>query len=147
MCDIYNVIFYINIIINNILLSYVPKFNIRIFLFAVADEEPEKKELLGVNTGIITKPAKPNPFVKIFSFFHKELHIKLSQPLQHGFCMHFSNSTLLQIYMYTVADIHTHYLIHFYTFTLKEDGVKLNRFFFKAFCSTICTKFINNRIS
>ncbi|XP_054010522.1 axotactin isoform X1 [Hylaeus anthracinus] len=27
-----------------------------------ADEEPEKKELLGVNTGIITKPPKPNPF-------------------------------------------------------------------------------------
>ncbi|KAL6432320.1 hypothetical protein ACFW04_006749 [Cataglyphis niger] len=27
-----------------------------------ADEEPEKKELLGVNTGIMTKPAKLNPF-------------------------------------------------------------------------------------
>ncbi|XP_014478317.1 PREDICTED: uncharacterized protein LOC106746323 isoform X2 [Dinoponera quadriceps] len=27
-----------------------------------ADEEPEKKELLGVNTGIVTKPAKLNPF-------------------------------------------------------------------------------------
>ncbi|KAH0947033.1 hypothetical protein HN011_011048 [Eciton burchellii] len=27
-----------------------------------ADEEPEKKELLGVNTGNVTKPAKPNPF-------------------------------------------------------------------------------------
>ncbi|XP_014610839.1 PREDICTED: neurexin-2 isoform X1 [Polistes canadensis] len=27
-----------------------------------ADEEPEKKELLGVNTGIVNKPPKPNPF-------------------------------------------------------------------------------------
>ncbi|XP_078037835.1 axotactin isoform X3 [Augochlora pura] len=27
-----------------------------------ADEESEKKELLGVNTGTITKPPKPNPF-------------------------------------------------------------------------------------
>ncbi|XP_071631062.1 axotactin isoform X1 [Temnothorax longispinosus] len=27
-----------------------------------ADEEPEKKELLGVNTGIVIKPVKPNPF-------------------------------------------------------------------------------------
>lgn len=37
-----------------------------------ADEEPEMKELLGVNTGIVTKPAKPNPFVKIFLFFVKK---------------------------------------------------------------------------
>lgn len=28
----------------------------------IADEEPEKKELLGVNTGIITKSPKLNPF-------------------------------------------------------------------------------------
>ncbi|XP_011690893.1 PREDICTED: uncharacterized protein LOC105451879 isoform X4 [Wasmannia auropunctata] len=27
-----------------------------------ADEEPEKKELLGVNTGTVIKPVKPNPF-------------------------------------------------------------------------------------
>jgi len=38
-------------------------------MYIAADEEPEKKELLGVNTGIVTKAAKPNPFVKIFSFF------------------------------------------------------------------------------
>lgn len=84
MCDIfYNIIFYINIIY--FFSSYIPRFNIRIFLFAAADEEPEKKELLGVNTGIITKPAKPNPFVKIFSFFHKELHIKLYQACKMAF--------------------------------------------------------------
>ncbi|XP_020291708.1 uncharacterized protein LOC109858643 isoform X3 [Pseudomyrmex gracilis] len=28
----------------------------------IKEEDPEKKELLGVNTGIVTKPAKPNPF-------------------------------------------------------------------------------------
>lgn len=39
------------------------------YVYIAADEEPEKKELLGVNTGIVTKAAKPNPFVKIFSFF------------------------------------------------------------------------------
>jgi len=103
MYDIYNIFFS----------SYILRFNISTFLFAAADEEPEKKELLGVNTGIITKPAKPNPFVKIFSFFHKELHIKLYQPLQNGFCMHFLNSTLLQIccrYSYTLfnAFLHIH---------------------------------------
>lgn len=37
--------------------------------FVTADEEAEKKELLGVNTGLGSKPAKPNPFVKIFLFF------------------------------------------------------------------------------
>lgn len=42
-----------------------------IIIFFIADEEPEKKELLGVNTGIITKSPKLNPFVKIFSFFYK----------------------------------------------------------------------------
>lgn len=57
-------------------------------MYIAADEEPEKKELLGVNTGIVTKAAKPNPFVKIFSFFSsKRLHIlsfaRLTRRLLH----------------------------------------------------------------
>ncbi|KAG7199173.1 hypothetical protein KM043_018052 [Ampulex compressa] len=31
-------------------------------VYIKADEESEKKELLGVNTGLVTKPPKPNPF-------------------------------------------------------------------------------------
>lgn len=53
-------------------MSFVKRgFEFIIIIFFIADEEPEKKELLGVNTGIITKSPKLNPFVKIFSFFYK----------------------------------------------------------------------------
>lgn len=56
----------------NIDMSFVKRrFEFNNYNFFIADEEPEKKELLGVNTGIITKSPKLNPFVKIFSFFYK----------------------------------------------------------------------------
>lgn len=80
MCDIYY---------DTIFCSIHRNINICTSLFIAADEEPEKKELLGVNTGIMTKPAKLNPFVKIFSFFHKELHIKLYQACKMAFACTF----------------------------------------------------------
>lgn len=54
--------------------------NIFSFFFRLADEEAEKKELLGVNTGTVSKPAKPNPFVKIFFhifFFFRSINVYL----------------------------------------------------------------------
>ncbi|KAJ8683559.1 hypothetical protein QAD02_019351 [Eretmocerus hayati] len=38
---------------------------------ASRDEEAEKKELLGVNTGLASKAVKQNPFVKTFLFFYQ----------------------------------------------------------------------------
>jgi len=62
-----------------------------VFLCITAEEEPEKKELLGVNTGTVIKPVKLNPFVKIFSFFKRCIFslVKLAK----GLCMQ-----LLSIY-------------------------------------------------
>lgn len=44
-----------------------------------AEEDLEKKDYLGVNTGIASKSPKPNPFVKIFSFFQLDVCIKLAR--------------------------------------------------------------------
>ena len=52
--------------IQNLLIFYFILFICNQRIYFTADEEPEKKELLGVNTGTTTKPAKLNPFVKIF---------------------------------------------------------------------------------
>lgn len=75
-------------------------YDICIFICITADEEPEKKELLGVNTGIVIKPVKPNPFVKIFSFFRKKMHIALSglQKALHAFV------DLLYLHLSTLCD-------------------------------------------
>lgn len=64
------------------------KITIYDFVCIAADEEPEKKELLGVNTGIVTKPAKLNPFVKIFSFFRKKCTLWALSSLRRSFCMY-----------------------------------------------------------
>lgn len=63
-------------------------------LCVTADEEPEKKELLGVNTGIVIKPVKPNPFVKIFSFFRKKCIFSFVM-LAKELCMHLSKLLLI----------------------------------------------------
>lgn len=81
----------------HILLINQDLINICIFVCITAEEEPEKKELLGVNTGTVIKPVKPNPFVKIFSFFKRCIFslVKLAK----GLCMQLLSIYCIRIYV------------------------------------------------